>query len=265
MKKIYLKKKVEQIAGNADHKTVEEEEKAFVPEQRGKVGVVHDFLHRTTTKSTSAVCQLRKDYVNSKTHVQMLDLYDVEAFDNHDGGAWKQGWSIGGKIHHSSYRNYGWEITYDKDKVAQEKKLEVIVITHSHCDPDWIKTVLRIPDQENFGWNSRMRFIYAEILFFELWWKDQSEEVRKKVRELLDSGKLKIVTGGWVMTDEANAHYFSIITELMEGHKCIKNHLGGFRPTSHWPKDPFGLSPSTPYLLTAANITNAAIQSGTYA
>lgn len=29
------------------------------------------------------------------------------------------------------------------------------------------------------------------------------------------------------MTDEANAHYFSIITELMEGHEWIRNHLGG--------------------------------------
>ncbi|VDN31356.1 unnamed protein product, partial [Cylicostephanus goldi] len=95
-----LEKKVEQIAGDADHKAVEEEEKAVVPEPRGKVGVVHDFLHRTTTKSTSPVCQLRKDYVNSKTEVQMLDLYEVEPFDNPDGGVWKQ----------------GWEITYDKDK-----------------------------------------------------------------------------------------------------------------------------------------------------
>ncbi|CAJ0596739.1 unnamed protein product [Cylicocyclus nassatus] len=252
-----LEKKVEQIAGDADHKAVEEEEKAVVPEPRGKVGVVHDFLHRTTTKSTSPVCQLRKDYVNSKTHVQMLDLYDVEAFDNSDGGAWKQ----------------GWEVTYDKDKVAQEKKLEVIVIPHSHCDPGWIKTFEQyyatqtkkildgmyksLSNDQDF---SGMRFIYAEISFFELWWKDQSEAVRAKVRELLDSGKLEIVTGGWVMTDEANAHYFSIITELMEGHEFIKNHLGGFRPTSHWSIDPFGLSPSIPYLLTAANITNAAIQ-----
>ncbi|XGW14576.1 hypothetical protein V3C99_000685 [Haemonchus contortus] len=63
------------------------------------------------------------------------------------------------------------------------------------------------------------------------------------------------------MTDEANAHYFSVITELFEGHEWIRNHIGqDFTPTNHWSIDPFGLSPSIPYLLSAANITNAAIQ-----
>ncbi|VDM84417.1 unnamed protein product [Strongylus vulgaris] len=186
----------------------------------------------------------------------MLDLYEVVTFDNPDGGVWKQ----------------GWDVTYDQDKVAREKKLEVVVVPHSHCDPGWIKTfeqyylsqTKKILDemyhsltQEEF---SDMRFIYAEMSFFELWWKDQTEEIREKVRQLLRSGKFEIVTGGWVMTDEANAHYFSIITELFEGHEFIKNHIGDFRPTSHWSIDPFGLSPSLPYLMTAANITNAAIQ-----
>ncbi|KIH59708.1 glycosyl hydrolase family 38 protein [Ancylostoma duodenale] len=252
-----LEKKVEQIAGDANHKAVEEEEKAVVPEpNRGnKVAVVHEFLKKTTLKSSPPVCEMRKEYTNVHTDVQMLDVYNLLTFDNPDGGVWKQ----------------GWDVVYDKEKVAQEKKLEVIVIPHSHCDPGWIKTFEEYYQSQtrnildlmvkNLNDNQReMRFIYAEISFFELWWKDQTDDVRAKVKQLLASGQLEIVTGGWVMTDEANAHYFSIITELLEGHEWIKNHLGGFRPTSHWSIDPFGLSPSIPYLLTAANITNAAIQ-----
>lgn len=42
---------------------------------------------------------------------------------------------------------------------------------------------------------------------------------------LLKSGQFEIVTGGWVMTDEANAHYHSIVVELFEGHEFIRNQI----------------------------------------
>ncbi|ETN81264.1 glycosyl hydrolase family 38 protein [Necator americanus] len=243
-----LEKKVGQIAGDANHKAVEEEEKlSWLSRTEGacnKVAVVHEFLKRTTTESSLSICQLRKEYINTHSDVQMLDLYDTLTFDNPNGGVWKQ----------------GWDVTYDEQKVAEESKLEVVVVPHSHCDPGWIKTFEEYYQSQtrnilnlmvkNLNENmEEMRFIYAEISFFELWWRDQTEDVRKKVKQLLANGQLEIVTGGWVMTDEANAHYFSIIVELMEGHEWIKNHIGSFRPTTHWSIDPFGLSPSLPYLL----------------
>uniref|UniRef100_A0A0K0D9M0 Alpha-mann_mid domain-containing protein n=1 Tax=Angiostrongylus cantonensis TaxID=6313 RepID=A0A0K0D9M0_ANGCA len=152
----------------------------------------------------------------------MLDLYDLLPFDNPDGGVWKQ----------------GWEVNYDKDKVAEGKTLQVIVIPHSHCDPGWIKTFEQYHHDQTrkildgmvkhlSSPTEDMRFIYAEISFFELWWRDQNESTKSKVRELLASGKFEIVTGGWVMTDEANSQYFSIIAELFEGHEWIRNHIGG--------------------------------------
>ncbi|PIO54991.1 glycosyl hydrolase family 38 protein, partial [Teladorsagia circumcincta] len=187
-----------------------------------KVAIVFDELHKSVTKSSVPVCQLRANYSNSNADVQMLDLYDVLSFDNPDGGAWKQ----------------GWDVTYDKEKVAEEKTLHVIVLPHSHCDPGWIKTFEEYYHSQtrnildgmvkHLGEEQQkdMRFIYAEISFLEMWWRDQNDDVKKKVIQLLKDGQLEIVTGGWVMTDEANAHYFSIIAELMEGHEWIRNHIG---------------------------------------
>ncbi|KAJ1364320.1 hypothetical protein KIN20_024395 [Parelaphostrongylus tenuis] len=118
-----------------------------------KIAVVHDQLRKTTATSFSSAIILK--------NFQMLDVYDLLAFDNPDGGAWKQ----------------GWEVTYDKSKVAGEKTLQVIVIPHSHCDPGWLKTF----EQYHLDQTSKildgmvkhlsdatvdMRFIYAEMSFF---------------------------------------------------------------------------------------------------
>lgn len=42
----------------------------------------------------------------------------------------------------------------------------------------------------------------------------------------MKSQKLEILSGGWVMPDEANSHYYGLISQLMEGHEWIRNHIG---------------------------------------
>ncbi|CAJ0939244.1 unnamed protein product, partial [Mesorhabditis belari] len=218
-----------------------------------KVAIVHQELSKATARKHQ--CSFMANYSNAKTNVQMLDMYSIMSFENVDGGVWKQ----------------GWQVTYKPESVKIEKKLEVILIPHSHCDPGWIMTFESYYTErtrnilngmaKHLQMKPDMRFIYAEMSFFERWWAEQDEGTRERVRGYLKSGQFEIVTGGWVMSDEANAHFYSIITELIEGHEFIQNHIGtDYRPRTHWSIDPFGLSPSLPLLLSEANITNAALQ-----
>ncbi|KAL1229979.1 Alpha-mannosidase [Trichinella pseudospiralis] len=163
--------------------------------------------------------------LNTTVNVQMLKVYETLEFDNPDGGHWKQ----------------GWEVTYDKNEVKKQPPLQVFVVPHSHTDPGWIKKF----DE----------YYSSKMSFFEKWWREVDMAKRMLTKRLLDIGQLEIVTGAWVMTDEANAHYFSMIDQLTEGHQWLLNHLD-YKPKNHWSIDPFGLSATTAYFVGLSGILN---------
>lgn len=78
-------------------------------------------------------------------------------------------------------------------------------------------------------------------------------------RRLIKNGQLEIVTGGWVMTDEANAHWFSIVQQLTEGHVWLKTNFNA-TPKSGWAIDPFGESASMPIILKESGLENMLLQ-----
>ncbi|XP_060932125.1 alpha-mannosidase 2x isoform X2 [Limanda limanda] len=196
-------------------------------------------------------CQIAGDS-GAQADVQMLDVYSIVKFDNPDGGVWKQ----------------GFEITYEPDEWDNEP-LQVFVVPHSHNDPGWIKTFDKyFTDQTQHILNNmvvklaedpRRKFIWSEISFFSKWWETADKQKQEAVRKLIQGGQLEIVTGGWVMTDEANVHYFAMIDQLIEGHQWLERNLG-VTPRSGWAVDPFGHSATMPYLLKKANLTSMLIQ-----
>jgi len=190
----------------------------------------------------------------AQCYIQMDKVYQELPFDNPDGGVWKQ----------------GWDVRYDSNEVLKpENKLRVFVMPHSHNDPGWIKTfeqyfssqtkhildnmVVKLSEDE------RRKFVWAEVSFFSMWWSTIDLQTQVKVKELLRKGQLEIVTGGWVMNDEANSFYYAIIEQLMLGHEWCRKNLG-YTPNNGWAIDPFGMSPTQAYLLKRMGMDNMLIQ-----
>ena len=200
----------------------------------------------------SNTCSFDSFERNSKV-VSLQDIYQSIPFDNKDGGAWKQGWDI----QVNSSRKNG-------------KKLQVFVVPHSHNDPGWVKTfegyfkghTKYILDNmlKFLTDHPSMKFIWAETSYFAFWWETvSSSEQKEQVKRLLSNGQLEMVTGGWVMTDEANTHIFAMISQLIEGHDWLMQHLN-YTPRHGWAIDPFGLSPSMAFLLERSGFDGMVIQ-----
>jgi Glycosyl hydrolases family 38 N-terminal domain len=62
--------------------------------------------------------------------------------------------------------------------------------------------------------------------FFTRWWRQQEEDVQDLVRELVHSGQLSFVNGGYVQHDEAAAHFVAMLDQTTLGH--------GYRGAAAW-------------------------------
>ncbi|XP_005189989.1 lysosomal alpha-mannosidase isoform X2 [Musca domestica] len=160
-----------------------------------------------------------------------------------------------------SMPNVGAKCGYASCPKPKPHMLNVHLVPHTHDDVGWLKTV----DQYYYGSQTliqkagvqyildsvivellkdpKKRFIYVESAFFFKWWSEQSDEMKQKVRMLVDEGRLEFIGGAWSMNDEATTHYQSVIDQFAWGLRRLNDTFGECgRPRIGWQIDPFGHS-----------------------
>ncbi len=58
------------------------------------------------------------------------------------------------------------------------------------------------------------------MAYLSKWYETAHDERKANLQHLLEEGRFEILTGGWVMTDEANVDTFGMVDQLVEGKDC---------------------------------------------
>lgn len=199
-------------------------------------------------------CPATVPYRGSGSSHHVDKFYEEWDFVDRDGGVWKQGWDIA-----------------SDDAEWKDTKLQIILMPHSHNDPGWIKTldgyytgqtrtILKVIT-DALSKNKGRKFIWAETIFLNKWFDDPevADDYKNRFKQLVKNDQIEIVTGGWVMTEEAPTHYFAMADQLIEGHQWLKKHFD-YHPKNGYNCDTFGASPTTAYLNHLAGIDHMLIQ-----
>ena len=114
-----------------------------------------------------------------------------------------------------------------RKKLWKKLPLKVFVMPHSHNDPGWLKTydayfssaTKKILNNavDKLTQNENMTFAWPEISYLATWFETANDGRKTNFKELVKQGRIEIVTGGWIMTDEANVDIFGMVDQLIEG------------------------------------------------
>ncbi|CAF1238466.1 unnamed protein product [Adineta steineri] len=211
----------------------------------------------STTTGNLPTWTIQEEFVNKETYSCVICI------DTYVKGAIVNGLPNCSHYFHSSCIRT-WLVGSDQCPTCNfddATKLNVHLVPHSHDDVGFVKTL----DEYYYGSrtdlqhvrvqyildsivlaldeNPHRRFIYIEMAFFYRWWLQQTDEIRNKVKDFVNSGRLEFSSGGWCMNDEGTTHYNSIIDQHSLGLEFLNDQFGECgRPKIGWQIDPFGHS-----------------------
>jgi hypothetical protein len=73
--------------------------------------------------------------------------------------------------------------------------------------------------------NKNLTFTYAEIKYFKQWYDQQPEDIQQEVKNLVKSGNLDLVSGGWSTPDEAITSYDNLLDNFMLGQRWLQEEF----------------------------------------
>ena len=85
--------------------------------------------------------------------------------------------------------------------------------------------------------NPDRKFTYVEQAFFQRWVEEQTEEKLQSVRQLVASGQLEFINGGFSMHDEACPTFVDMLDNTHIGNRLIFEQFGVV-PKTTWSIDP---------------------------
>ena len=135
--------------------------------------------------------------------------------------------------------------------------VQVFLVPHSHNDVGWLKTMddYYISDTDKILNNMyeiltsdpSIKFSWAESAYLSKWLKEYPEK-KEGFKQLVHSGQVEIIGGGWTQNDEALPDFELVVTQMVDGYNFLKKELNITRLKTGWQIDPFGHSSLTPAL-----------------
>lgn len=146
---------------------------------------------------------------------------------------------------------------------------QVMIFTESsHWDPDWLKTadeyysefVQSNMDEAILELEKESRRVYGiECIFFLRMYWDKNPEKQDRVRQLINSGQMRLTGSGVTTADTLLPDSEAIFRDFLIGQEWLRKNGLEAEPDLAYFTDSFGCTPALPSLLNAAGFNRTAI------